>query len=87
MNPFDELEETLEVLGEAIRKRDKQKAFNAVLAFIGLCAATFDADFYAKISPMIEKLKQHIEAEEFEDAHALCMAFLVRIRQAKGPKQ
>jgi hypothetical protein len=87
MNPLDELEETLEVLSEAIQKRDKQKAFNAVAAFIGLCAATFDPDFFAKISPTIEKLKQHLKDEQFEDARALCIAFLTRIRQAIAPKQ
>jgi len=87
MNPLDELEETLEVLGEAIRKKDKPKALIAVAAFIGLCAATFESDFFAKISPTIEKLKQHIEDEQFDDADVLSTAFLGRIRQIKAPRQ
>jgi hypothetical protein len=87
MNPLDELEKALEALGEASKKSDKQKASIAVAAVIGLCAATFDSDFFAKISPTVEKLKLHIKNEQFEDADVLAAAILINIRRAKATRR
>jgi hypothetical protein len=41
-------------------------------------------DFFAKIFPTLEMLKEQIENEQFDDAYVLTSAFVVRIRQAKA---
>lgn len=85
MKPLDELESALEVLGRTIRARDRSEAIDAFAVFFALCMSTFGAgsDFFDKISPIIEKLKQHIKGEQFDDAIAISDAFLVRVRQTK----
>jgi len=89
MNPLDELLYTLGVLGKALRAKDTDKAFEAVTVLLMEFTEFFgpDSSIFAKTFPFLEKLKEHIEKKQFEDAHILTDALLANIRQAKAIRQ
>jgi hypothetical protein len=83
---LDELLYTHEVLGKAISAKDADKALEAVTVLLMEYAGFFGptSSPFAKILPILEQLKEHIENERFEDASILTAALSAKIRQVKA---
>jgi hypothetical protein len=82
---IDELIATLEIVRDAVRAKDKDKGFEAVAIFLLQFMDVFghSSSFISKTFPVLEELKDRIQAGDFEDAIPIVYALLVRMRQLK----
>jgi hypothetical protein len=87
MRPIDILIETTEILCSAIQAKDGDKAFEAVTILLmqvfDLCwhvEGTFEVMF-----PVLEQLKEKVEAEDYEGAEGDAFALLTTFRAIRQP--
>ena len=86
MKELDELIGTLEILQEAVAAKDKNKSFEAVTVLLLQFMQTFghDMNLCAKTFPLLEELKNNIQAESYDLAMARVLAFLAKFRAVRN---
>ncbi|MGA7796729.1 MAG: hypothetical protein WCA19_27180 [Candidatus Acidiferrales bacterium] len=82
---IDDLISTLEVVRDAVWARDKEKAFESVTIFLLQFMDVFghSSSFMSKMFPILEELKDQIQAGDFDEANSGVLALLVRLRQVR----
>jgi len=82
---IDDLIATLEIVRDAVWAKDKDTGFEAVTIFLLQFMDVFghSSSLISKTLPLLEELKDRIQAGDFEEANPIVLALLVRIRQVK----
>ena len=82
---IDDLITTLEIVRDAVWSKDKDKGFEAVTIFLLQFMDVFghSPSFTSKMFPILEELKDRIQAGDFDEANSSVLALLVRMRQVK----
>jgi len=80
---IDDLISTLEVVRDAVWAKDKEKAFEAVTIFLLQFMDVFghSSSFMSKMFPILEELKNQIQAGDFDEANPSVLALLVRLQE------
>jgi len=82
----DDILETLAILQAAVRAHDKDKASEVIsvvlVQIMRFC--TPKPGTFEKMVPLVEKLKAHVGARQFDDAEEYVLAFLSTFRQVKA---
>lgn len=78
--------QTLEILGDAVARKDQEKAFEAVTIFLMQFMGTFGPDriFFNKIFPVLEELKDHILSAQFEEAEVIVLTLISTLREVNS---
>jgi hypothetical protein len=78
----ENLLETIDILRLALLSRDKEKAFEAVTVLLMQFLSAFGTDwvFFQTVFPTLEELKDHIQAQKFDEALAQVLAFQTKFR-------
>ena len=85
MQELENIIETLEILRDAVWAEDSEKSFEAVTICLMqfMVAIGHDDNLVSVIFPVLEELKNHIQAEEFEAANPIVLACLAKFRSVK----
>lgn len=85
MKAIDDLVYTLEVVYDAVLARNKDKGFEAVTIFLLQFFDTFGhaPTLFSKTFAVLEKLKDRIQAGDFEEAIPIVLALLAKMREVK----
>ncbi len=86
MQQIENLIETLEILRDAVQTKDSEKSFEAVTIVLMQFMDVFghDDNIFSVVFPILEELKNLIQAEEFEAANLIVLAFLEKFRSVKA---
>ncbi len=78
--------QTLEILGNAIASKDKEKAFEAVTIFLMQFVGTFGPEriFFNRIFPVLEELKDHILDGQFEESERIVLTLRSALQEVNS---
>jgi hypothetical protein len=83
MEELDNMVETLEILLEAIQDEDSDSSFEAATVLLMQFMEVFghSNEIMQNFFPVLEKLKDHIQSDSFDEATPIVLALLAKLRQ------